>query len=548
MNKIQFDKLLKPLIDIYDEIELDLIRNVLDRLTTYKSVQGSLEWYLEKLADLGTLDRDNLKIIKNNKKKIEKVLKEIATESGTHIEDLDTLQSYFDRGLINVNPNELFKSVAINNLIDEALKDTEDIMRLINTKAIESTKEAYMKILNKAYIETGSGIKTYTESIREGIKEFAKEGIKGATYESGKTISIEAVVRRDVITRMNKLTGDAELEHAKELKSNLVYVDQHLGARVRTKYMKHDYEAHVEWQGKKYMIDGSNDKYDNFYEKTGYGEMLGLKGINCYHNFRPTWEWEKVDPVIDEVKNKEVYEKREKKRAFERKIRELKRRKIASKDIDPEEYDKVSHKLKKVNAEFDKWLKDNKLTRDYNREFVDTTKPESMHLKEVIKETKEITSKRFQERTKGVKIVEINQNYSYFDLDEDKICLSVKADKYNLIHELGHKLQFNFTSEELERYNNLLTNKFSKYNIEDFELINHKTGNYFTLKNFDEFVSKYQTRIYIRENTFINGKLNMKNALEYFSEGMKYYYKNPKLLKEKDIKLFEFIESVINDE
>ena len=159
-----------------------------------------------------------------------------------------------------------------------------------------------------------------------------------------------------------------------------------------------------------------------------------------------------------------------------------------------------------------------------------------------------MTSKRFQERTKGVKIVEINQNYSYFDLDEDRICLSIKGDKYNLIHELGHKLQFNFTKEELERYNKLLTKKFKNYNIEDFELINHKTGSYFTLKNFDDFVSKYQTRIYIRENTFINGKINVENALEYFSEGIKYYYKDPKLLKEKDMKLFKFIESVIEDE
>ncbi len=378
MNKIQFDKLLKPLIDIYDEIELDLIRKVIERLTTYKSIQGSLEWYLEKIADLGTLDRDNLKIIKNNKKKIEKVLKEIAAKSGTHIEDLEILQGYFDKGLINVNPKDLFKSVSINNLIDEALKDTENIMRLIDTKAIESTKEAYMKILNKAYIETASGIKTYTESIREGIKEFAREGIKGATYESGKTISIEAVVRRDVITRMNKLIGDSELEHAKDLETNLVYVDQHLGARVRTKYMKHDYEAHAEWQGKKYMLEGSSEEYPNFYEATGYGEMLGLKGINCGHDFRPTWEWEKVDPILDEIKNAEVYKLHQKQRAFERKIRKLKREKVASKDIDSEEYDKVSHKLKKVNAEFDKWLKDNKLTRDYNREYVSNLKDKTV--------------------------------------------------------------------------------------------------------------------------------------------------------------------------
>ena len=70
MNKIQFDKLLKPLVAIYDEIELDLIKNLLNRLEGYHSVEGSLNWYLEKISEIGILDKENLKIFKQNKNKI----------------------------------------------------------------------------------------------------------------------------------------------------------------------------------------------------------------------------------------------------------------------------------------------------------------------------------------------------------------------------------------------------------------------------------------------------------------------------------------------
>ena len=375
MNKSQFDKLLKPLIDIYDEIELDMIKNILTRVENYKSVQGTLEWLLEKLSELNLLDKDNLKVLKSHKGEIEAVLTEIATTSGHHINDLDILNSYFEQGLITVNPNQLFESVSVNNLIREALKDTNDIMELINTKALEGAKEGYKKVLNKAYIETASGIYTYSESIRKALDEFAKEGIQTVHYESGKTLSIESVVRRDVITRMNKLAADCELEHCKELETNLVYVSQHLGARVRTKYMTHDYEAHVEWQGKKYMIEGFNDKYDNLYEKTGYGEMLGLAGINCYHHMRPTWEWEKVPDRIDEKENAKEYALRQKQRAFERKIRSLKRERTVAKSLgNNEDYKKYQEKYKKVNQSFDEWLKENNRTRDYSREYVSNKK------------------------------------------------------------------------------------------------------------------------------------------------------------------------------
>ena len=113
-------------------------------------------------------------------------------------------------------------------------------MNLIQTKAIEGSNKAYKDILNKAYIKTAGGAYTYTESIKRALDEFSEKGIKAAHYKNGTSLSIESVVRRDVITRMNKLVGDCELEHAKELNTNFVYVDQHLGARVRTPYMKND--------------------------------------------------------------------------------------------------------------------------------------------------------------------------------------------------------------------------------------------------------------------------------------------------------------------
>lgn len=371
MNKQQLEALLKPLIKIYDDIEIDIIKNILMRLDSYNGISGSLDWYMDKLADLKVFDKDNLNVIKSNKKQIKEILENILESAGMNLNDFDRLNSFYEEGLLAINPEDVFDSVSINNLIVEALKDTEDIMNLIDTKAIEGANATYKNILNKAYIETASGVYTYDESIRRALKQMAKEGIDIVHYESGKKYSIESVVRRDVITRVNKLVGDVEIQHAKDLNTNLVYVDQHLGARVRTKYTKHDYEAHAEWQGKKYMIEGSNEKYDNLYEKTGYGEMLGLKGINCYHDMRPTFEWEEIPELIDLEENKKMNILLSEQRRYEKTLRRLKREKIIAKE---QGYEDILKKNKEsysnVNNEYKQFLDKNNLNRNYSREYV----------------------------------------------------------------------------------------------------------------------------------------------------------------------------------
>lgn len=374
MTKLEFEKILLPLLKIIDDIEMELVVNIIDRIDNYDGVKGSLEWYVDKLSEMKLLDKDNLKAFKKDKQKLKRAILQLSEDCGYHVENIKKLTEYYDKGLLEVNPNTLFESVAINTLIAEAVKDTTDIMDLIQTKAIEGSSEAYKEILNKAYIETASGTYTYTQAIRRVLDDFAEKGIKAVHYKNGTSLSIEAVARRDVITRMNKLNADVELEHAKELDTNLVYVDQHLGARVRTKYTKEDYEAHAEWQGKKYMIEGSNDKYDNLYEKTGLGQMLGLKGINCYHSMRPTFEWEEIPEQIDLKENERVREILDKKNYYTRKARILKQKRINAKELgEKEEYKKLNKKYSAFNKEYDAWLKENGFVRDYSREYVSKT-------------------------------------------------------------------------------------------------------------------------------------------------------------------------------
>ncbi|HAB66587.1 MAG TPA: hypothetical protein DCE23_04385 [Firmicutes bacterium] len=565
MDKEQLDLLVKPLIEIYDEIELEIIANILNKLSNYTSVAGSMEWYLEKLNDLGVLDKDTLAILKEHKNEIEQIIKKLPTNTINNIDDFDRLVNYHKQGLLETNPLNIFNSVAMNNLMNNAAKDVKDIMKLIDSKVLEGTDEAYKKILNKAYVETASGVYSYQESIRNALKEFAKEGIRTVHYDNGRTLSIEAVVRRDVTTRVNKLVGDVTLENCKKLGTNLVYVDQHEGARVRTPYMKNDYEAHAEWQGKVYMIKDSNEKHDNFFEKTGYGEMLGLKGINCYHNFWPHFEWESIPERIDEEENTKKRKLLDKQRAYERKIRQLKREKEIYKQIDKEEYKRTSNKLKNVNSEYNKFLDDNNLRRDYSREYVTNINnektfdenliPDFMKKPEERLKGKEaydyvvdsINNKKTKEIIKKAKIKYGSHVNCYIPF-LNQIHLKNDANIYSHYHELAHFLERKKKLYQEKKFMDVFKKKFEKYTINDYELVDSKsTGKYYRLKDCSKFVSKYQTRLYYEKNSFIKNKPNYKYIKEYFSEGMKYYYKDRELLKKIDKELYNYLKEILDE-
>lgn len=425
MDDAKLEKLIKPLIKIYDDIELELIKDIAIRLNTYSGVNGSLKWYLDKLQEMGGFNRENLELLAEFSNKSQHEVKRILRYAGYNLTGFDKYKEYYDDGYLKENPLSLYENIAIKRTIDNAIKETDSIMETIQTKALESAKQSYMKILTDSYNKVSSGIYTYDQAIRQGLKDLAEHGFTTATYKSGRTLSLESTVRRDVLTKVRQLSGDIELENAKQLGTNLVYVTQHLGARIRTKYMTEDYEAHCEWQGKVYMIDGSNDKYDNFYEKTGYGEMLGLKGINCRHHFYPTFEWEKHPERVNPEENEQTYLKQQEQRSYERRLRSLKREKVVAETLkDTDELKKIRTKMKSFNEDYDKFLKDNNLQRDYSREFIE---------KGLVKN--EVDSTIFEESIpeKYVKLDNQIEHMMIFDINTNKqVGKTISGNKNNI--------------------------------------------------------------------------------------------------------------------
>lgn len=367
----QIEYLTQELVDIYSDIEIELIVSVAKRLTTYTTIGGTLEWQLNKLSELRVLNKDLWKIIKKYSGATDEAIEKMMKDAKLANVDKKFLDDIYKEGSININYDNLLKSEAIKNTTNSKVYELKETLSLINTKAIESARKGYIETLNKSYIEVASGVYSLDEAVSKNIKSMADKGFTGASYESGRTISIEAAVRRDTISAVNKLANEGALDSAKELGTNYVEVSSHLGARTSD---KSKIANHAGWQGKVYMIEGSSPEYGNLVEETGYGTIEGLAGVNCRHRMFPFFPGISVrrKPDFDSQENKRIYKASQKLREMQRTFRTYKREREAFKAIgDKENYRKATAKCKDWSEKIDNFLESfPELRRGSGRELI----------------------------------------------------------------------------------------------------------------------------------------------------------------------------------
>ena len=372
LSDFELNELTQPIIAIYNQIEMELLEKVAKRFDVYDKIGGSLEWQLKKLDELGALSTEAAKVIASMSKKGEREIAQMLKDASLGNIDMDLLDTAFTNGFIFVDPQKLMQSEALRATVELSYKELGKTYKLIQTKALESAKQAYMDILNRSYIETASGIYDYGTSIRGALRDMADKGITAASYRRGNRIvrySIESAVRRDTITAVHKLANRGAEEATKEIGAEYVEVSAHIGARVS----KDPIANHAGWQGKVYKLEGS-DKYPNLKEKTGYpDDIQGLGGVNCRHRMFPFFPGISVPNKnqIDQKENKKVYEATQAQRAMERGIRATKKRLIVAKASgDTEKAMEYRESLKEQQKQIEKFCKDNNLRRQTEREMV----------------------------------------------------------------------------------------------------------------------------------------------------------------------------------
>lgn len=119
-----------------------------------------------------------------------------------------------------------------------------------------------------------------------------------------------------------------------------------------------------------------------------------------------------------------------------------------------------------------------------------------------------------------------------------------------MIHEMGHALETALDFIHNEDYLKVLEDGLSNITPEDVILDKENFIKDIKRISNKKFISIYQGMIYPKDSEGnepfdADKKFNTKVLGEYFSEGYREYLQNPNNLKEKDPKLYEFIESTL---
>lgn len=323
--------------DISESLHNEIIKRIINRIMLRISRNDDYiltaydKWNIETLQQAGYLLEDIQKEIAKATKLQEKEIAEAMEEAG-----VETL-SYDDKiyESVGLSPAPLTQSPELIRLMQRNYEATLGEWYNFTRTTADISQQLFISELDKFYMLVSTGAMGYTQALKEIIDTVVSDGVR-VYYDTGHSDTIETATLRAVRTGISQMSAQIQMKRMDEMDVDLVITSSHLGAR----------PTHQEWQGKVFSRSG-NGKYLDFEESTGYGTVSGLCGANCRHSFSPFFEgMDNPFEQYDSKENLEQYEKEQRQRTLERRIRKTKREVMGWKEaVDAETDDKAKFEL-----------------------------------------------------------------------------------------------------------------------------------------------------------------------------------------------------------
>lgn len=342
MTRLELMQLSQGLSDLYTGLETDLLANIAEFLTAEQADMPTSQWKIKMLAQLGALDRKNLRTIAMYVKNVPQMLQD-TLQSGvlSALEDLEHgfRQMVLD-GILQGTDTPVEDTMAralkayarqakkslnlVNTVMRYKAKDAAG--KVINNTAELANKQDFLNALNKAAGKAVTGIESRQAAMRQCIKELSDKGIPAFVDKRGREWSPEAYVNMDIRTTVANTAQQAQFDRMDDYGLNLVEVSSHSGAR--PKCAKDQGKIFNRSGGGGYTTDLHGNKIRYYaWSESSYGEPDGILGINCGHQiypFTPGVSYQTYFPEPEE-ENAEAYKKAQHQRELERRVRKSKR-------------------------------------------------------------------------------------------------------------------------------------------------------------------------------------------------------------------------------
>lgn len=370
----EWEQIGKQAQDLYSQLELEIIEEIAQRIANVGYANTVVRNDIKIAQEMRRVYQEIIQLVAKYNHTTEDKIKNIFEEAG--IKSLNYDDKIYKMAGLETIP--LKQSTSMWQLLEAtALKTNNNLNNLVMTTA-NTSQTIFYNAMNKAYMEVSTGVKSYTQSIIDTIKEVSKQGAN-IIYPSGRKLSLESAVRMNIVTGVNQTCGRLQLMRAEELEWDLMELTAHAGAR----------PTHAKWQGQ--IVSRMGKAGYLSLEDVGYGTVTGFKGVNCRHDWRPYYEGSTrtyTDKELKEMANETVtyngkqigkYEASQIQRKIERQIRQDKKD-IAglqgslintNKDLDrnkiKQELEQAKLTMKLHNTTLSGFLEQTGFRKDYSR-------------------------------------------------------------------------------------------------------------------------------------------------------------------------------------
>lgn len=385
MNQLDMQRAADIPTSVYQDLEEQLMANIIRHCRTYDQPIASDTWQMKKLAEIGKLNQENIRIIAKSTglsaTAMERMLNEVAEDILSEIEP--AMRQVARAGLVG-EAVPAAQSENVKRVIKTMRDQAKDVRNLCNTTMLYMARDAYRKFVRdtasladeiahkQEFIDTLDkhattavvGIESRQQALQKCIKEFNEKGIPAFVDKRGREWTPEAYVNMAMRSTSNTMAAEIQMARADDFGIDLVEVDSHSGARPKC----------ARDQGKIFDRSNKSDKYPHW-NTSSYGEPDGLLGINCGHHIYPFIEGVSIRtyfPTEDMAANDKLYKETQVQRAMERDVRKQKRECMLYDKIgDKDSFEKASVKLKAKEEKLNKYVAGNKqLYRRKDREQV----------------------------------------------------------------------------------------------------------------------------------------------------------------------------------
>ncbi|MBQ8552316.1 MAG: phage minor capsid protein [Clostridia bacterium] len=289
MTGDELDALPRELEAVFYRLQNRITDDIVRRMrANMGEITRAADWQIYRAAELGTSKKELRRIIADTLKLADTEVDRIFDEAKNS--GYARAVEVYEKTGIDVRSyadNDVLKQLVVS-LKKQTLDELTNITGTLGVatanrgkRQILSLTEFYTRTMDDAALDISTGAFDYNSVLKRAVRELTNSGIRHIYYDSVSkhptTARIEVAARRAIMTGVSQLTGKISEQNAEALGTDMYEVTAHEGCR----------ETHLDWQGKWYSMA-------DLVRVCGYGDVAGLKGANCRHDFYP------VIPGVDE--------------------------------------------------------------------------------------------------------------------------------------------------------------------------------------------------------------------------------------------------------